>query len=122
VSRAVTRAATTGLAGLVTVLLTAAPALADNPIGPAEGADPGEPVGLGKALLLYLGVPALTFLVVASAAWLPGAIRAHRYRPAEGWSAPPVWFAGPVDADAAIAAAAERGLGDVMRGGASGSW
>jgi hypothetical protein len=122
VSRALTRAATTGLAGLVTVLLTAAPALADNPIGPAEGADPGDPMGLGKTLLLYIGTPVLAYALVASAAWLPGTIRSHRYRPAQGWTAPPVWFAGPVDADAAVAAAAERGLGDVTRGGASGSW
>lgn len=120
-SRAVTRAATTGLAGLVTVLLTAAPALAENPIGPAEGAEPGS-LGLAAALLLYVGAPVGFFVLVAAVAWLPGAVRSHRYRPAQGWTAPPVWFAGPVDADAAVAAASERGLGDVMRGGASGSW
>jgi hypothetical protein len=123
VSRAVTRAATTGLAGLVTVLLTAAPALAENnPIGPAEGSDPAGEISLGKNLLVYFGVPLLGFLLVASVAWLPGAVRANRYRPAKGWSASPVWFAGPADPGTAVAAAAERGLGDVVRGGASGSW
>lgn len=122
-SRAVTRAATTALAGLVTVLLTAAPALAENnPIGPSEGSDPAAEISLGKNLLVYFGLPLLAFLVVAAIVWLPGAGRTNRYRPAKGWSAAPVWFAGPVDPGTAVAAAAERGLGDVVRGGASGSW
>ena len=122
-SRAVTRAVTTGLAGLVTVLLTAGPVLAEeNPLGPSEGSDPAAELGPGRALLLYVGAPLALLLVVAAVAWLPQVLRAPRYRPAEGWDAAPVWFAGPVDPDAAVAAAAERGLGDVVRGGASGSW
>ena len=121
-SRAVTRATTTGLTGLVTVLLTAVPAFAANPIGPSEGADPGKTLSTAVALALYIGVPVGTFAVLAAIVWLPGAVRSHRYRPAMGWAAPPVWFAGPVDADAAVAAATEQGAGDVTRGGASGSW
>jgi len=115
----VTRVATTGLAGLVTTLMTAAPAFASDPLGPSEGADPGKGLGPGLSLLLYVGLPVVAFLAIAAVAWLPGALRNHRYRPAEGWSADPVWFAGPVDPDAAIAGAQ---VGDVTRGGASGSW
>jgi len=53
------------------------------------------------------------------AVWLPGALRSHRYRPAKGWDASPVWFAGPPEPVAAVQAAEP---GDVVRGGASGSW
>ena len=40
------RVVTASLAALTTVLLTAGPAFADNPIGPAEGEDPGDSSGL----------------------------------------------------------------------------
>jgi hypothetical protein len=119
VSRAVTRAATAGLAGLVTVLLTAAPAFADNPLGPKEGADPGRGLGPGGTLLLYVGLPLLATVLIAAVVWLPGAVRANRYRPNKPWNASPVWFAGPADPVAAVESAA---VGDVVRGGASGSW
>jgi hypothetical protein len=115
----VTRAATTGLAGLVTVLLTAAPALAKDPLGPSEGADPGQGLGTGGALLLYIGAPLAAVLLISAAVWLPGAVRANRYRPSKGWNASPVWFAGPPEPVAAVQAA---DCGDVVRGGASGSW
>ena len=122
-SRALSRAVTAGLTGALTVLLTAGPVLAEeNPLGPSEGSDPAPELGAGKALLLYVVAPLALLLGTAALAWLPQLLRAPRYRPAEGWDAPPVWFAGPVDPDAAVSAAAERGLGDVVRGGASGSW
>jgi hypothetical protein len=57
--------------------------------------------------------------VVAALVMLPGVVRGSRYRPARGWGARPVWFAGPVQPEAAIAGAQ---TGDVVRGGASGSW
>ncbi|HUR14510.1 MAG TPA: hypothetical protein VM097_08455 [Mycobacteriales bacterium] len=122
-SRAVTRVATAAVTVtvtvLVTTLLTAAPALAEDIVGPLEGADPGEGLGPAATLLLFVVAPAAAYLLIAAVVLLPGAVRANRYRPAEGWSADPVWFAGPVDADAAIAHA-DRG--DVTRGGAHGSW
>ncbi len=119
VSRAVTRTATVGLAGLVTVLLTAAPAFADNPLGPQEGADPGKELGAGGNLLIYLIVPIAAAILIGAVVWLPGALRANRYRPNKGWNASPVWFAGPPEPVAAVQSAE---LGDVVRGGASGSW
>jgi hypothetical protein len=119
VSRAVTRLTTVGLTGLVTVLLTAAPALASDPVGRREGADPGQGLGPATTLLLYVATPVGACLLLAVIVLLPGAVRSHRYRPAEGWSADPVWFAGPVDPQSAIAGAQR---GDVLRGGAHGSW
>ncbi|MGZ6826593.1 MAG: aa3-type cytochrome oxidase subunit CtaJ [Mycobacteriales bacterium] len=118
-SRAVTRAATAGLTGLVTVLLTAAPAFATDPLGPAEGADPGKGLSTGATLLLYVGIPVTAFVLIGLVVWLPGAVRANRYRPNKGWNASPVWFAGPPEPVAAVQSA-DRG--DVVRGGASGSW
>ena len=119
-NRAVTRGAAAGLAGLgalVTVLLTAVPALADN--GSEQGEDPGKSLGTGAALLLYVVVPLAIAAVIATVVWLPGARRANRYRPNKAWTATPVWFAGPPEPVAAVQSAT---VGDVVRGGASGSW
>ena len=118
-SRAVTRVTTAAVTLAVTALLSAAPAFADDIVGPSEGAEPGDGLGPAGTLLLFVVTPLVAYAVIALLVLLPGAVRANRYRPAEGWSADPVWFAGPVDADAAVAHA-ERG--DVSRGGAHGSW
>lgn len=129
-NRVLSRAATAGLSGrvagamsvavtiTVTVLITAAPAFAENPLGNAEGADPGKSLGTAAALLLYVALPLLSLALIAAVVLLPG-VRAHRYRPAKGWNASPVWFAGPPEPVAAVQAAE---LGDVVRGGASGGW
>jgi hypothetical protein len=119
VKRAVTRVTTAALTGLVTTLLTAGPAFASDPVGPREGADPGEGLGPAATLLLFVVTPVAALVVLGAIVWLPGAVRAHRYRPAEGWGADAIWFAGPVDAQQAIAGAQR---GDVTRGGAHGSW
>ena len=49
----------------------------------------------------------------------PGMIHSSRYRPTRGWSAAPLWFGGPADPAAAVESAQ---TGDLVRGGASGSW
>ena len=118
-SRAVTRVITAGAVGLMTTLLTASPAFADDPVGPLEGADPGSSLGPAETILLFVVAPLAILGLVGLVVLLPGAVRSHRYRPAEGWAADPVWFAGPVDSDTAVAQAQR---GDVVRGGASGSW
>lgn len=72
-----------------------------------------------RTVLLYVVVPALVLLSIAALAWLPGMVRSKRYRPREGWDADPVWFAGPADPVGAVETAE---TGDVVRGGAGGSW
>jgi len=72
-----------------------------------------------ETILLFVVIPLAAMGLIALLVLLPGAVRSYRYRPAEGWAADPVWFAGPVDADAAVAQAQR---GDMVRGGASGSW
>lgn len=105
---------------LLTGLLTAGPALAaDNELGPREGADPGAGLSAGGTLVLFVLIPAVILLGIAALVWLPGMLKAERYRPQKGWSASPVWFAGPPDPVAAVETA-ELGTGD--RGGASGNW
>ena len=105
---------------VLTVLLTAGPALADyDPMGRTEGGEPGEGLSALETLALYVLVPGAIIAVIALLAWLPGVARGARYRPAEGWDAAPVWFAGPPNAVDAVASAQ---AGDVTRGGASGSW
>jgi hypothetical protein len=76
-------------------------------------------VGVAGAVVLFVLVPAVLLIGIAALVWLPGMVRGARYRPGRGWSAPPVWFAGPPDPAAAVE---EAQPGDVVRGGASGSW
>ena len=113
------RRAATVVAALGTVLLTAGPAFADNPTGPADGDDPGKSLGPGATILVFVLIPLAVAAVIGLAVWLPGARRSHRYRPAKGWTAPPVWFAGPAEPVAAVQSAE---LGEMQRGGASGNW
>lgn len=114
------RRGVTLVAALGTFLLSAAPAFASsNPTGPADGDDPGKGLGPGATILIFVVLPLAVAAVVAAVVWLPGALTSHRYRPARGWAAPPVWFAGP---PAPVAAVQSAELGDVVRGGASGSW
>lgn len=107
------------LAAPLTVLLTAGPALAANPVGPSEGANPGSGLSIGATIALYVIVPALIMGGIAALVWLPGMVGGTRYRPARGWDAEPVWFAGPPEPVKAVASAQ---MGTDVRGGASGSW
>ena len=109
-------------AALLTVVLTAAPALAASPnseLGPREGADLSSGLSLGATLLIFVIGPLVIMLGIAALVWLPGMAKADRYRPQGGWSAAPVWFAGPPDPVAAVETA---DASTDVRGGASGSW
>jgi hypothetical protein len=110
-------------AAVLTVVLTAAPALAESGgydmDGPQEGGEPGQGLSPLETIALFILVPALLMAVIAAVALLPGKARGGRYRPARGWDAPPLWFAGPANPAEAVASAE---LGTVTRGGASGSW
>ena len=118
-SRALSRLTTTAATGLLTLALTAGPALADDLVGPREGAEPGAGLSPAQTALLYAVIPLGVILLIAATVLLPGSVRTNRYRPAKGWAADAVWVSGPVDAAAAIEAA-DRG--DMQRGGARGSW
>ncbi len=120
-ARAVLRGPAVVSAALVGVVLVAGPALANhNPLAPQEGADEHAGLSVGRSLLLYALLPLVILLVVAVIAWLPGVRRTSaRYRPTRGWSAAPVWFAGPADPVAAVETAQP---GPAERGGASGDW
>lgn len=107
---------------LLTVVLTAAPALAapaNSEVGPREGADLSSGMSIGATILVFVLIPGAILFGIAALVWLPGMIKADRYRPQRGWSAAPVWFAGPSDPVAAVETAE---AGSDGRGGASGSW
>lgn len=106
-------------ASLLGVALTLSLAACGGSTDVNDGADAESSIGPGSALVLYLVIPVVIFAVIAAGVVLPGMVRGNRYRPAEGWDAPPVWFAGPEDAVQAVEGAEP---GDVVRGGARGSW
>ncbi|MCU1588177.1 MAG: hypothetical protein JWN31_1670 [Frankiales bacterium] len=115
----VRRVFTVGLTSVVLFLLTAGPALADDPTGRKEGADPGPPVSTLHIVLVYVLLPITIAALIAAVVWLPGAMRANRYRPNRPWTATPVWFAGPPEPLKAVESAE---VGDMVRGGARGDW
>ena len=118
--RAVSVGLPASLTAVLTVLLTAGPALADNnPIGRQDGAQPGSGISVAQTLALYVLVPGAIFALISLLSWLSMVSRAARYRPAKGWNAAPIWFAGPPDPVAAVVGAE---VGSVVRGGGSGSW
>jgi len=91
-----------------------------NHLGFDAGAGPsGDGLSTGAAVALFVGGPLIILLVVAALVWVPGMVRSNRYRPAKGWSASPLWFGGPPDPAAAVESAQ---VGELVRGGASGSW
>lgn len=93
---------------------------ATNHLGFEDGAaPPSEGLTTLEAVLLYSIVPLAILLGVAALVWLPGMVRSSRYRPTKGWNAAPLWFGGPADPAAAVETAQ---TGDLVRGGASGSW
>ena len=93
---------------------------ATNHLGFENGVAPeGETLTTLQAVLLYGVAPLVILLLVAALVWLPGMVRSSRYRPTKGWNAPPLWFGGPADPAAAVESAQ---TGDLVRGGASGSW
>jgi hypothetical protein len=105
---------------LLTVLLTAGPALADyDPLGRSEGGEPGDGLSPLETIALFVLIPGAIIVFISALVVLPGTFRGSRYRPTRGWNAPPVWFAGPADPASAVASAQPA---EVTKGGASGSW
>ena len=93
---------------------------ATNHLGFEDGVAPAEG-GLTtlQTVLLFGVAPLAILLLIAALAWLPAMLRSSRYRPTRGWNAAPLWFGGPADPAAAVESAQ---TGDLVRGGASGSW
>ncbi len=83
-----------------------------------DGEIPAEGISNVAALLIYVGAPALLFLVIALLVMAPSMARGPRYRPGLGWWAAPVWFNGPDDADAAV----RRATPTTDGGGTSARW
>lgn len=90
-----------------------------------------------ETVLVFVGIPAGVFTLVAILVLGPSAIRAPRYRPGGAWDYQPVWYlphpdhAGPVSslqAGSTAAASARLALSDTVaepvtaNGGASGEW
>ena len=93
---------------------------ATNHLGFEDGVAPtGEGLTTLQTVLLFGVAPLVILLLIAALVWLPGMIRSSRYRPTRGWNAAPLWFGGPADPASAVESAQ---TGDLVRGGASGSW
>ena len=83
-----------------------------------DGEVPSEGISNIEMLLIFVGGPALLFLVIALLVMAPSMARGPRDRPGLGWWAAPVWFNGPDDADAAV----RRATPSTEGGGASARW
>lgn len=83
-----------------------------------DGDQPGPGLSIGQTLLLFVGIPVAVFLLVALLIYAPSWAQGPRYRPGLSWWAAPVWFNGPDNPEAAVAAVEELHAG----GGASARW
>jgi hypothetical protein len=105
--------ATTALVLLSATAAQAAPA--------DDGEVPAAKMSTLEALLIYVGIPAALFLVIALLVMAPSMARGPRYRPGLGWWAAPVWFNGPDNPDEAVQAGADTTT-TTENGGASARW
>src|SRR4051812_3940453 len=84
-----------------------------------DGEVPGDSLGPGLTILIYVVIPVGIFLVIAFFSVLPSLLRRPRYRPGRAWNYDPLWFGGADDPNKAVAAARP---GVTARGGASAEW
>ena len=103
-------------AGAVLALLTA-PVHADVPEGWGGQTEHAQPDAL-QALALYVGAPALMFLLIAVAVYLPAMVRGEKLLPDHS-GGEPQWIGGPRQGVAELPA--PDGV-DSRAGGASGRW
>lgn len=91
-TRRALRTATLGSLAAVPLLL-ASPAFA---LHRDAGDDPGQGMSAVATILVYIGIPAAIFCVIALLVLAPSIARGNRYRPHQlSWWAAPVWFGGP---------------------------
>ena len=102
------------LAGAALVLAAGGPAGADVPEGWSNPSDV-DPV---EAVLLFVGVPLLLFLVITALVVIPGVIKGERFTPG-GQATQDQWFGGPSKGTAALPAPDND---ESKAGGASGRW
>ncbi|MGZ4590564.1 MAG: aa3-type cytochrome oxidase subunit CtaJ [Actinomycetes bacterium] len=113
--RAALLTATTAL-----LVLPASAAFATQPTNTYDDGDqPGAGLTVLQTLLIFVGIPALVFVVIVLLVNAGSASRGPRYRPGVGWWAAPIWFNGPDNAERAVREAA--GLSN-QGGGASARW
>ena len=108
------------------LMLLAVPALA----GPSQQPDVGSgdigdvhspaPLSLPMTLALFVGIPALGFLIAILLAGRPGK-KSDRYRPGQPWEHDPAWF-GSSEQDAEAAQDERRRAALPGAGGVSGKW
>lgn len=84
-----------------------------------------------ETVLVYVGIPALGFAILATLVFAGGSGRSPRYRPGRAWSHEDVWYlprpaigSSPSHAATELTVGAATGGRDVptARGGASGTW
>jgi hypothetical protein len=93
-TRRALRTATLGSLAAVPLLL-ASPAFA---LHREAGDDPGPGMSAVATILVYIGIPAAIFCIIALLVLAPSIARGNRYRPHQlSWWASPVWFGGPRD-------------------------
>ena len=99
------------------LLLLAGPAAAQGDIGDAHSPDPQSlPVMIG----LYVGIPALFFLIAILLSLRSGR-KSDRYRPGRPWEHDPAWFGSSVE-ESDEAQEQRRRAALPGAGGASGRW
>jgi hypothetical protein len=49
-------------------------------------------MSIAQTVLVFVGIPALTILVIAGLTLGPGAMRSPRYRPGSPWTYKAVWY------------------------------
>jgi hypothetical protein len=102
-----------------TLIVTAGPALA----AAEEGSDPGSHLGIGLAILIFVGSPVALFIALAAGVYGPSALRRPRYRPGQReWGYRSLWIGGPESPDTALTATVPDAVIDVRGGGAGASW
>jgi hypothetical protein len=118
-SRAFVRITVVLLTVAVGLAITAVPALAAR----EEGIDPGKGIGLGVALVIFVGIPLGVFVVIALLVYGPTVLRRPRYRPGyQDWGYRSLWIGGPDDPDTALTRTAPEAVVDVRGGGAGAGW
>ena len=112
-ARRIRRTSAVLLAGAL-VVAAGGPAGADVPV---NWSDP-DPVDPWHAVLLFLGLPVLLFVVITLAVIVPGIVKGERFTPG-GQATQDQWFGGPAQGTAELPGPDTK---DSAAGGASARW